>query len=409
VDSFSGGWRMRLALARALMAPSELLLLDEPTNHLDLDAMLWLERWLAAYAGTVLLISHDTEFLDAVAQTILHFDQGKLNRYKGGYQDFVVQRAERLRQGKIAYERQTRETARLQGFIDRFKAKASKAKQAQSRVKALARMEQLAPIRAESGIDIRIPSTEEMPDPLLVLDDMQAGYTTEQGEVVTILRHVKLMVRGGDRIGILGVNGAGKSTTLLAISKIIAATSGTIEYQSKPQDWVNLLTKTSSEIVRMGVSQVAEGRAILLTMTVEENLQLGAYTRERVPQIAEDLKFVLELFPILKNRYKDLAGNLSGGEQQMLAIGRALMAKPKLLLLDEPSMGLAPLKVKEIFNVLKELNQLGQSIVLVEQNVRQALQISHQAYVLENGELTLAGVGKELLEDPRIIQAYLGT
>ncbi|MDO8693921.1 MAG: ATP-binding cassette domain-containing protein, partial [Sheuella sp.] len=127
VDSFSGGWRMRLALARALMAPSELLLLDEPTNHLDLDAMLWLERWLAAYAGTVLLISHDTEFLDAVAQTILHFDQGKLNRYKGGYQDFVIQRAERLRQGKIAYERQTRETARLQGFIDRFKAKASKA------------------------------------------------------------------------------------------------------------------------------------------------------------------------------------------------------------------------------------------------------------------------------------------
>jgi ATP-binding cassette, subfamily F, member 3 len=172
---------MRLALARALMAPSELLLLDEPTNHLDLDAMLWLERWLGAYQGTVLLISHDTEFLDAVAQTILHFDQGKLNRYKGGYQDFVLQRAERLRQTTIAYERQTREAARLQGFIDRFKAKASKAKQAQSRVKALARMEQLAPIHAESGIDIRIPSPDEMPDPLLVLDDMQAGYTDDAG------------------------------------------------------------------------------------------------------------------------------------------------------------------------------------------------------------------------------------
>jgi branched-chain amino acid transport system ATP-binding protein len=226
---------------------------------------------------------------------------------------------------------------------------------------------------------------------------------------IQAVKNLSFRVNTGEITALVGANGAGKSTTLLAISKIIAATSGSIEYQSKPQDWVNLLTKTSSEIVRMGVSQVAEGRAILLTMTVEENLQLGAYTRERLPQIAEDLKFVLELFPILKNRYKDLAGNLSGGEQQMLAIGRALMAKPKLLLLDEPSMGLAPLKVKEIFNVLKELNQLGQSIVLVEQNVRQALQISHQAYVLENGELTLEGVGKELLEDPRIIQAYLGT
>ena len=154
VSSFSGGWRMRLALARTLMAPSDLLLLDEPTNHLDLDAMLWLERWLGAYPGTVMLISHDTEFLDAVARSILHFDHGKLVRYRGGYQDFLVQRAERLRQSQIAWDRQTRETARLQSFIDRFKAKATKAKQAQSRVKALARMEVLAPLQAEAGIDI---------------------------------------------------------------------------------------------------------------------------------------------------------------------------------------------------------------------------------------------------------------
>ncbi|NLC37337.1 MAG: ATP-binding cassette domain-containing protein, partial [Alcaligenaceae bacterium] len=127
VGSFSGGWRMRLALARALMAPSDLLLLDEPTNHLDLDAMLWLERWLTAYPGTVMLISHDTEFLDAVARAILHFDQGKLNRYRGGYEDFIEQRSERLRQSSLAWERQQKETARLQGFIDRFKAKATKA------------------------------------------------------------------------------------------------------------------------------------------------------------------------------------------------------------------------------------------------------------------------------------------
>ncbi len=226
---------------------------------------------------------------------------------------------------------------------------------------------------------------------------------------IQALKNISFQVNSGEITALVGANGAGKSTSLLTISKIITAQSGTILFQKNPQEWVNLLTKTSSEIVRMGVSQVAEGRAILLTMSVEENLQLGSYTRDRNPQIAEDLKFVLELFPILKNRYKELAGNLSGGEQQMLAIGRALMAKPKLLLLDEPSMGLAPLKVKEIFSVLKELNQLGQSIVLVEQNVQQALRISHQAYVLENGEITLQGVGQELLADPRIIKAYLGT
>lgn len=226
---------------------------------------------------------------------------------------------------------------------------------------------------------------------------------------IQAVKELSFQVNTGEITALVGANGAGKSTTLLAISKIIVAQSGTVDFQTQSQEWVNLLTKTSSEIVRLGVSQVAEGRAILLTMSVEENLQLGAYTREKSPQIVQDLKFIFNLFPILKSRYKELAGNLSGGEQQMLAIGRALMAKPKLLLLDEPSMGLAPLKVKEIFSVLKELNHLGQSIVLVEQNVQQALRISHQAYVLENGELTLQGVGKELLEDPRIIKAYLGT
>src|SRR5690606_42080532 len=197
VGSFSGGWRMRLALARALMAPSDLLLLDEPTNHLDLDAMLWLEKWLAAYPGTVLLISHDTEFLDAVPRAILHFDHGKLVRYRGGYQDFLTQRAERLRQTSLAHERQAREAARLRSFIDRFKAKATKAKQAQSRVKALARMETLAPLHAEAGIDIRIPSPDHMPDPLLALEHLSAGYTDAAGNAVPILRDVTRRVRAG--------------------------------------------------------------------------------------------------------------------------------------------------------------------------------------------------------------------
>src|SRR5690606_29408111 len=172
---------MRIALARALMAPSDLLLLDEPTNHLDLDAMLWLERWLSNYPGTVLLISHDTEFLDAIARAILHFDQGKLVRYKGGYEAFLEQRAERLRQNQLARERQARTAAHLQSFIDRFKAKATKAKQAQSRVKALARMQTLAPLAAESGVDIRLPDPAQTPDTLLTLEAAELGYAGTAG------------------------------------------------------------------------------------------------------------------------------------------------------------------------------------------------------------------------------------
>src|SRR5690606_12684372 len=226
VSSFSGGWQMRLALARALMAPSELLLLDEPTNHLDLDAMIWLERWLGAYQGTVLLISHDTEFLDAVAKTILHFDQAKLVRYRGGYEDFLTQRAERLRQTRMAWDRQQRETARLQGFIDRFKAKATKAKQAQSRVKALARMAKLAPLQAEAGIDIRIPEPLTMPDPLLTLDKVATGYASAGHAPRVVLDGVELMVRGGARIGVLGVNGAGKSTLIKTLAGLLEPLSG---------------------------------------------------------------------------------------------------------------------------------------------------------------------------------------
>ena len=295
VDSFSGGWRMRLALARALMAPSELLLLDEPTNHLDLDAMLWLERWLTAYQGTVLLISHDTEFLDAVAQTILHFDQGKLNRYKGGYQDFVIQRAERLRQTKIAWDRQTRETTRLQGFIDRFKAKASKAKQAQSRVKALARMELLAPIRAESGIDIRIPSPEEMPDPLLVLDDMQAGYTNEHGALVPILRNVRLMVRGGDRIGILGVNGAGKST-------LVKTLAGELDVQAG--------SRQASKGLEVGYfAQHQLDMLDLESSPLQHLARLAPQTRE------QELRNYLGGFGFGGDRVMDKVAPMSGGEK----------------------------------------------------------------------------------------------
>lgn len=317
VGSFSGGWRMRLALARALMAPSDLLLLDEPTNHLDLDAMLWLERWLATYPGTVMLISHDTEFLDAVARAILHFDQGKLHRYRGGYESFIEQRSERLRQGKLAWERQQKESARLQGFIDRFKAKATKAKQAQSRVKALARMEKLAPIHAESGIDIRIPEPDSMPDPLLVLDEVSTGYIDGHGGAREVLQDVTLMVRGGSRIGILGVNGAGKSTLIKTLSGELPVLKG---------------TRNASRGLEIGYFAQHQLDMLDIASTPLQHMQ------RMEPQTREvELRSYLGSFGFSGDTVNGLVGPMSGGEKARLALALIVRRKPNLLLLDEPS------------------------------------------------------------------------
>ena len=317
VKSFSGGWQMRLALARALMAPSELLLLDEPTNHLDLDAMLWLERWLAAYQGTVLLISHDTEFLDAVARSILHFDHGKLVRYRGGYQDFLLQRAERLRQAQIAWTRQTQETARLQSFIDRFKAKATKAKQAQSRVKALARMQVLAPLQAEAGIDIRIPEPDSMPDPLLVLDNVSTGYPTAGAEAVSVLRDVTVMVRAASRIGVLGVNGAGKSTLIKTLAHELEPLSG---------------TRRASKGLQIGYFAQHQLDMLDLEATPLQHLaRLAPHTRE------QELRNYLGGFGFSGDTVNSLVAPMSGGEKARLALSLIVWQKPNLLLLDEPS------------------------------------------------------------------------
>ena len=233
---------------------------------------------------------------------------------------------------------------------------------------------------------------------LLEVRDLQVGY----GHIEAV-QGISFDVNAGEIRTLVGANGAGKSTTLLALSGLVKARSGSIRFEGEE------LTKLPThKIVERGLVQVAEGRAILTTLTVRENLELGAYRRKDHSAVATDLERVLTLFPRLKERLDGLAGNLSGGEQQMLAIGRALLAKPRLLLLDEPSMGLAPIIVQDIFRTLREINADGLTIFLVEQNVRQALKIAQHGYVLESGKIVLDGSGASLLHDPKVLAAYMG-
>ena len=229
VASFSGGWRMRLQLARTLMCPADVLLLDEPTNHLDLDALVWLEGWLQRFQGLVLLISHDREFIDAVARATLHLDGGRITRYGGNYSAFETLRAQALEQQQAAYDKQRERIAHLQRFIDRFKAKATKARQAQSRVKALERMEKLAPVLTAAEFTFEFPEPASLPDPMLVLQGVDCGYADPaSGRATTIVRDVERTVRAGQRIGILGANGQGKSTLVKTVARVLPPLGGTL-------------------------------------------------------------------------------------------------------------------------------------------------------------------------------------
>jgi branched-chain amino acid transport system ATP-binding protein len=221
--------------------------------------------------------------------------------------------------------------------------------------------------------------------------------------VVEAVKGIDIALRQGEITALLGSNGAGKSTTLLALSGLVKPTAGSIRLNGR-----ELNSLAPYEIVACGVVQVPEGREILTTLTVKDNLLLGAHRRRDGRKIGADIETMLVSFPSLRDRLHTLAGYLSGGEQQMLAIARALMAKPKLLLLDEPSMGLAPMIVREIFGIVRSLNENGLTIFLVEQNARQALGIAHHGYVMENGRIVLSGSGKELLADPKVVDAYLG-
>ncbi len=236
--------------------------------------------------------------------------------------------------------------------------------------------------------------------PLLQVQDLKVNF----GHVQAV-KGIDFELHEGQITTLVGANGAGKSTTLLALSGLVKKASGRVTFAGQ-----DITALSPHKIVAGGVVQVAEGRATLTTLTVRDNLELGAYTRrDGAAARAADLERIYALFPVLKDRADGLAGNLSGGEQQMLAIGRALMAKPRVLLLDEPSMGLAPIIVQDIFRTLREINKQGLTIFLVEQNVRQALKIADRAYVIETGSIVLSGTGRELLGNPKVQDAYLGS
>jgi branched-chain amino acid transport system ATP-binding protein len=237
-----------------------------------------------------------------------------------------------------------------------------------------------------------------MTAPLLQLDDVQAGYG-----VIDVLKGVSLAVHPGEIVAVLGANGAGKSTTLMTISGINPCRSGRIVFDGAP-----IQNHPPHEIVRLGISQAPEGRRIFARLTVRENLDMGAFQRIDGASLKEDLERIFAVFPVLKERQSQLGGTLSGGEQQMLAISRALMARPRLLLLDEPSLGLAPMIVTKIFDIIREINQQGTTILLVEQNANMALHVAHRGYVLETGRIVLADNAKNLMNNERVKKSYLG-
>ncbi|WP_312225951.1 ATP-binding cassette domain-containing protein [Stutzerimonas nitrititolerans] len=312
VGSFSGGWRMRLNLAQALMCPSELLLLDEPTNHLDLDAILWLEDWLKSYPGTLILISHDRDFLDAVVDHVVHLEQRKLTLYRGGYSAFERTRAERLAQQQQAFEKQQAQRAHMESFIRRFKAKATKARQAQSRIKALEKLEELAPAHIDSPFDFSFREAYKASSLLLALSEGTLGYPGKR-----VLDKVKLQLVPGARIGLLGPNGAGKSTLIKTLAAELQPLGGHL------QRGENLV-----------IGYFAQHQLDALDPKASPLLHLQRIAAGEREQTLRDF---LGGFDFRGDRCDEPVLNFSGGEKARLALALIAWGKPNLLLLDEPT------------------------------------------------------------------------
>ena len=369
VSSFSGGWRMRLNLAQALMCPSDLLLLDEPTNHLDLDAIIWLEDWLKRYPGTLVVISHDRDFLDGVVNVILHIDDKKLKRYSGNYSAFERQRAAQMVLQQSAIEKQTRQRAHLESFIRRFKAKATKARQAQSRVKALERMEELAPLRAAAEFTFEFREPLSAPNPLIVMEAVDAGYILSEDhgksiEKKTIVSHIDFSLQNGQRIGLLGVNGAGKSTLIRTITGELTPLSG--------------------------------------KLSMGKGLNIGYFAQHQVEMLRDDespLWHLAKIAPdVREQELRNFLGSFnfpgtmatspiapfSGGEKARLALALIVWQRPNLLLLDEPTNHL-DLDTREALT--EALAQFEGTLVLVSHDRHLLRATTDQFLIVANGKL----------------------
>ena len=350
VNSFSGGWRMRLQLARALMCPSDLLLLDEPTNHLDLDALVWLEAWLKRYEGTMIVISHDREFLDAVTDVTMHIDHAQLTRYGGNYSKFEDLRAQQLELQQASFSKQQDKIAHLQKFIARFKAKASKAKQAQSRVKALDRMEKIAPVLADAEFTFEFKEPQNLPNPMLAISDASFGYRSEDGAETTILQNVSRSVLAGQRIGILGANGQGKSTLVKTIARTMAPLAGSIT-EGKGLS-IGYFAQQELDVLRPQENP--------LEHMIRLARELGPNSRE--PSREQDLRSYLGSFNFTGDMVKQSVGSMSGGEKARLVLAMIVWQRPNLLLLDEPTNHL-DLATREALSMA--LNEFEGTVMLV--------------------------------------------
>ena len=406
VNSFSGGWRMRLQLARALMCPADLLLLDEPTNHLDLDALVWLEAWLQRFTGTIVMISHDREFLDAITNVTIHLEDAALTRYGGNYTTFEEMRSERMTQQAAAHGRQQERVAQLQRFIDRFKAKASKAKQAQSRVKALARMERIAPVLTASDFSFEFKEPKSLPNPMLAMSNMECGYTVfadpddpadahipPEGMKKAIVRNINKSVLAGQRIGILGANGQGKSTLVKTIARSMPALAGEVTegkglsigyFAQQEMDVVHADDTPLQHMVRLARTVGPEGRE-------------------------QELRDFLGQFRFVGDMVHQLIGTLSGGEKARLVLASLVWQRPNLLLMDEPTNHL-DLTTREALSMA--LNEFEGTVMLVSHDRALLREVCDEFWLVSHGAVLpfdgdLDDYQKWLLETSRAISRGL--
>jgi ATP-binding cassette subfamily F protein 3 len=364
VATFSGGWRMRLNLAQALMCPSDLLLLDEPTNHLDLDAILWVEEWLKKYRGTLVIVSHDRDFLDGVVNVIVHIDSQKLKRYGGHYSDFERQRAAAVVLAAGMIEKQQRERAHLESFINRFKAQASKARQAQSRMKMLAKMEDLAPLHVSAPFQFEFREPLRAPDPLLVMEDVVAGYRLEDGTEKPVLRDIKFSLQSGQRYGLLGINGAGKSTLIKTIAGELKPLAGTANFNKG-----------------LAIGYFAQHQVEMLRHD-ESPLWNLARVAPRVRE--QELRGFLGGFNFPGEMALSPITHFSGGEKARLALAMIVWQRPNLLLLDEPTNHL-DLETREALTVA--LAQFEGTLVLVSHDRHLLRATTDQFLIVADGQL----------------------